>query len=264
MYIKKTMFMLVSALILSLMLISCKGEARMDKSKGVGKLLESIEYNAYEYNASRRMRYDEQNRIKGIVLLVNEYEVFSAMDITYHKDGSISVYDHETFYEVDFTRKGNTITIVENESTYPAEILTINKSGFITKRESLGEGDGGWRRTTNYQYQNGNPIKVTTETLMKGTDTKTEVIENFKFDDKISPFYSCNTPRWLLQFFGFSRNLGLKNNVVEYQNPNSNGGQPNIYNYEYDSYGYLYKSTASGTDDDGNECPTVTTYIYGE
>jgi len=173
------------------------------------KLAERI---AAPYSSSS-YEYDDQNRI------VKKHE-YGKMDvttttITYNGNDivkTVTVYKDDYSGEesiVDtknFTRNGNKIYT-------GSETITLNNDGYIIICE--------WEDNTyrHYSYHDGNVIKI--------TDTTGDYREDFyEYDNKVSPFYHCNTPKWYLVWSGIS--YGLVNNIIR-----------DNYKYEYDADGYI-------------------------
>ena len=78
--------------------------------------------------------------------------------------------------------------------------------------------DGGWIITNSYTWQNGNLTKTTENGEDEGV---------FTYDNKKSPFYYCQTPKWyLLWWIGFESENNRKTETW-------NGSTPSTYDYTY-------------------------------
>ena len=215
---KRLALSMIAILIISMALISCKGgkgQSRDTKSgdKGVVKLLKAIHHGE---GISTVFEYDDKNRIIKMATLYpwdedeNEIKTFS-----YHGDDLVG----------NFVRNGNVLT---SEGT----TLTLDNDGNIIKYAFERE-DGSGGETT-HQYSDGNLIK-STSTFSFGAST-----EECKYDDKKNP-YSCNTPKWVIQYYSFPfSSYGSKNNAVEfsYTYAISEDDGVAVYGFSYDEDGY--------------------------
>ena len=229
---------LITALICSAVFTSCN-------SKESRKLLECIaDENG---NCIQKFEYDEQNRIVKIHRHPDGELLPITKMITYG-DNSVTVeeiYRDNSKNTINFIRNGNTITRKEGQS----ETITVNKDGYIGKREGEREEEG-WSVT--YQYKDGNLIK-------NGSG-------NYEYDSKPSPFSNCNTPKWLLQLL-LSPTYASKNNLVKHNDSSSYDGKMSWrytykYKYEYDSDGFPVKVTKTFYGEEGDVVNTTTRYTY--
>ena len=143
----------------------------------------------------------------------------------------------------EYKREGN---VISSESV---ETFTLDKDGFIIDP---------------YYYKSANGNLIEWES---GGDMAAE----YKYDDKKSPFYNTNTPKWVMQYLlteylriqGYSQTTYLsKNNVIEEIESYSNGEVNSKYSqYEYDSDGFPIKRTKTGN---GNAEITTFTYRKGK
>jgi hypothetical protein len=231
---------------------SCKSRGSSDVT-----LLESI---TWEYDwmpgSMAKFEYDDKNRIVNIISYDDGGYYGSSQTITYSKDGSVKLADDVPYWEVNFVRKRNTITVscninAETNDVLP-ETLTVNKEGFIVKSERAGSGGGGWHEIKTWQYREDNLIKLTTATRWV-SDTDTHSVIEFTYDEKKSPFLNCNTPRWLLQFLYHAHGLGMgRNNIID------------GYDFEYDSDGFPTRRTDYTSDEHGVYTNIVTFTYRGE
>jgi hypothetical protein len=205
----------------------------------------------------RKFKYDEQYRIVEIYQYhyfngTTEQEHSTTTKITY-ADNLITA---EEFYysgskgnTVNFAINGNTVTVKQNNSQSPIT-LTLNNDGYIVRK-----GDDNWGHT--YQYQDGN--------LIKRDDGGIEIYNYKKYDSKKSPFYNCNSPKWLLQYLS-NFEYSSKNNVLESEYVYAGeyvgyGTDTSVYEYEYDSDGFPTKETIKTFKEDTEVGKTVTYFI---
>jgi hypothetical protein len=152
---------------------------------------------------------------------------------TYNSDGSVKIdlkYDgggEETSYSI----KGNTITKVRSTIMQDyVETLTVNEDGYIIKRRFHADGDGGNTSdgVITYQYKDGNIIQESCLTCGN------QSVAEYKYNDKKSPFYNSNTPKWLYETYN-------TNNVAEAR---FSGGGFITYTYKYDRDGFPISRTS--------------------
>jgi len=194
------------------------------KGGGDVKLLESI--TDENGNVQKRFEYDKQNRI---VKIDND-------TITY-ADNLITVGTQK------YVINGNTVTV-------DGSSFTIDKDGYFIKRE--GED---WALTL--EYRDGNLIKRSYEGELPSVDVMD------KYDDKKSPFFNCNSPKWLLyelRILDSYITFISKNNVLE-MNTQGDNNITRVYKYEYDGDGFPTKLTEEATDED-NTTRTITRFTY--
>jgi hypothetical protein len=234
---------IMAAVIFAVTFTSC------GKGGGDVKLLESITDDSGK--VQKKFEYDEQNRIVKMYSYDVGGNLSSTKTITYTDDLVMLKYasDGET---IKFVREGNTI---EADS----RTLTVNEGGYIV------EINGSYNSDI-YQYQDGNIIKITFENSAEGADMSNFTIDYKKYDDKKSPFFNSNTPKWLLQYliegdFYTSDNYTSKNNVLESEISSENTIE---YTYEYDSDGFPIKQTreVSGNNNYYETGTTITRYTY--
>jgi uncharacterized protein (TIGR02145 family) len=206
------------------------------------KLLASMTIKNSSESTTYKFEYDDKDRI--IKFLYGREKPIETSTFTYNINGSVKMegmlyYHDETPFKREFVRSGNKIAVIDN---LELDTITVNKDGYIDKsertRDNEGEGDGDpWVRT--YKYLGNNLVKLT----ITGHSSETSVVE-YKYDNKKSPFYHGNTPKWVLQhlFFLHWNDYGLDNNVIEID---YSGDSKSIYEYEYDSDGFPIKRTSS-------------------
>jgi hypothetical protein len=202
-----------------------------EKGEGAGseaKLLESI---IYDDGSSHKFEYDAQNRISKIYyyndgMQSTETLTYSGTDLVKLERGG-QIYASDAVV-VNFARKGNAITFRDSdEAGSDPKIMVLDKDGYIMIIES-----GPLKET--FQYKDGNLIK---STYSLGATTVTE----FKNDNKKSPFFHCNTPKWFLQYH-FRYSFGFSNNITEKRSDGINA-EVETRKYEYDSDGFPIKTT---------------------
>ena len=236
------------------------------------QLLETITNESGDYD---KYEYDEQNRINKISsyymgeLRTTETLTYSGNDLVktvkvWHDDmGGEEIYE--------FAKSGDIITIT---GAYEYT-LTLGKDGLPATMESESTwedektGASGFGSTfTNYQFQNGNLISVSstdTQDGKEGTIT-TEYSSSLKYDTNKSPFYNCQTPKWFI-LFRLGEDLASRNNVIEITRTVSDSSTGNTseetfeYEYEYDSAGFLSKYTYT-YEKDGGVGVNVIEYTY--
>jgi len=232
-----------------------------ENGNGVVKLLEKIrfydDFNDDDYWIE--FEYDDQNRITKVSWL----NVYMAM--TYSGDDLIKVTwsgeeNPDEFYEneLEFIKSGNTLTYTEGD--FSTTILTLNSDGYLTNflLEYKSDYDDDSSSETIYQYLEGNLIK-TIENY-----NEYEIVFEFGYDDKKSPFYYTQTPKWFLiwWFLVDDMDFGLKNNIIEIKYSGSDGIFIQKYEYEYDGDGFPTKRTRTYYNDGEQYASTVYfTYI---
>jgi len=92
-------------------------------------------------------------------------------------------------------------------------------------------------------YNTDDSVTVGSRTYSKNGNIVEEENSKVKYtyDDKKSPFFNTNTPKWLIQAELYSYGYGAKNNILQ-MNDDSEGDSEE-YEYEYDSEGFAIKQT---------------------
>jgi hypothetical protein len=201
---------------------------------GAVKLLESIVYGEVE---SAFFEYDNRNRI---VKMKHYYDgtLDFTRTITYNENeitAITDVGDSAQNGKVNFTRNGDAITANPDYSAIEAAsyICTVNKEGYPVKSE-VAYGDG--NEIIQYQYKGGNLIEVNGK-LYPGEEREMQWSAQYSYDNKKSPFYCVNTPKWFLQIYYGP--IGLHNNVTKgYTSHNIGRDERVTREYEYDSDGF--------------------------
>ena len=194
-----------------------------------------------------KFEYDNKNRIVKI----------GATTIAYKSNDLIRVEirdeDEANTDIIDFAINENTILAeyfqLERSEllSYRDYVMTVNKDGYIVKGTyyNCGNGDTTCRNPVGvdtYQYQGGNVTskrserEAYTDPYSGVTDEKRENVVEYKYDNKKSPFYNSNTPKWLMQYLSDVQyvlgTVASNNNVIE-----------EGLKYEYDSDGFPTKRT---------------------
>jgi hypothetical protein len=195
-----------------------------------------------------KFEYDKQNRIVKIHSTYN-YDYGSGRDTKMlHYSGNKLVKrtdEEDSESDENYVIEGDKIAI-SIPNYYDAE-LTVNKDGYIMKYSS----DNG---NISYHYQDGNLIKTIEDDFSNGEKVASYVNE-YKYDDKNSPFLNCKTPLWFLQYYfhhnanNFTADVGVK------------GRMKRTAVYEYDSEGFPNKQMMS-EENDGKTYTTTTTFTY--
>jgi len=216
-----------------------------EKVKLLTREVRDGEYITYEYDA--------QDRLTKRSFYWGNGELVESFTLIYDDNDLLSfVYDYserdsQTIY--DFIINGNTITIPGDADTESCTI-DLNADGYPAKFENE---SGSF--IINYEYQGGNLTKMSS--IEKGEGDSHQRSWEFRYDNKISPFYHCKTPKWFI--FYLLEELGSQNNVIEQTVPDANG--KGEYTYEFDSDGYPTKQTKKYRDD-YEEREWVTLYEY--
>jgi len=225
---KKVFFNLViAALVISAAsLTSCKKD---DDKNGNGngngtEKVQLIKTMTFDDGGLWNFEYDEKNRITTML----GGGGLRTLTFTYSGDDLVKLVAEDVIY--DFSKSGNTITIVGNwNGEINTSTIELNSDGYLIASGS-----------TAYQYSDGNLVAASND--------------KYKYDDKKSPFYDCKTPKWAL-VWRFMRgwnlcSFAIKNNVTEMCRSNENCSE---YTYDYDENGFSTKMYL-----DGNEYVTFT------
>ena len=199
-----------------------------------GRIVKLAYYSGDKFEYSRTITYDETNNSVWVESKPAEGEQeFADGEINYEKREQ-----NKIFYEL-----GNAWSL-----------MTINNAGYILT-DSNDWHRAGERHDYKYDYQDGKLTSKTSSVFIEN-ELQSEVVSNFNYDDKRSPFFSDETPIWLLQqlFEGF----GLKNNLIYI----SDNVVDVSYEYEFDSNGYPTKRTRI-LEHGGIVEYMVTNYDYG-
>ena len=201
-------------------------------------LLEEVQRDVIRYV----YEYDNQNRI----MKRSDYNnvgPYCVNTFNYNANGDLIELKKENpnnpadFSLVTFSKSGDKITIVEEGS--PLEEIELNLQGLIVKHTTLNDnGDGNWCKNISiFIWQNNN---ITKEELVfqwkEGEDEDSTSYRTITYthDDKKSPFYHCNTPKWFLRWWQYERDYCSENNIKteEWEGDES----------VFETYEYIYNS----------------------
>jgi hypothetical protein len=207
-------YLIIAAIAVSAAFTSCKkDDDKNNNDNDVVKLLETIVWKAGYWD---KYEYDGKNRISKRSVY-GDGKLYTTGTFTYSGDDLVKIAwaypDHPNYDDEEvFEKTGNTIKIDDGGN----ETLTLNNDGYLTKYVYEDEGDD-WSEEIEitFEYKDGNLTKSKWIYIEDGV--KEEEVEEYKYDDKKSPFLHCKTPKWYL-IFGFVGDdgfLGLKNNLTE-------------------------------------------------
>ena len=234
---------------------SCDKNEEVEEN-GKIQLLRAITYGVGSYD---KYEYDNQNRITKISKYRNydnlsvDGELVHTETFTYIGSDFVKFvrdYGNGITPPTEFSKNGDKIYITDKNSegkitaTYT---MDLDKNGYPTKVESLGVECSS--HTVAYQIQSSNMTKYSgVGTSCSGYPDKWNY--EYKYDNKKSPFYYCNTPRWCM--FSLYYENGSKNNIIKASY--SDGS----IKYEYDRAGFPTKRTIKHPHFD----ESVSEYIY--
>jgi hypothetical protein len=221
-----------------------------DDGKDRVQLLETLTDKKDGY--CKKFEYDGQNRLTTCSDYRPDGKLSDKLTLTYIENDLVKLVmerydengDHqpERNYTCEFTQSENTITVKETEGDdVGAMTLTLDSNGLPTKL------DKGGSEVLYYQNQNGNLVS------MSWMETSGEVSTFYKYDNKKSPSYCCETPKWCL----FILNTGMsgnRNNIIEH----ISGNHKSEYEYEYDAAGF----PAKWIEANNSQKYVVTEYTY--
>ena len=210
------------------------------------QLLKTIKYDGV--SSFYRYEYDTENRIEKISFcggygMENEI-LLSSQTFTYNEDDLVRVVEEKNGYPefgstTEFIKSGNKITMTKKYNNDEDDIIAtidLNNDGFLTKYEEIRENDS--QVVIIYQINGGNMTKYSYKSTWR--DEIYEFSIEYKYDNKKSQFYHCNTPKWYLMVTSDYGIDGSQNNVIE---QSWNGGEKSELKYEYDNSGYPIKCT---------------------
>jgi len=243
-----TKYLLIATIIFVLALISCTSKEQKKNtseattneqvsenktSTGGVKLVESIA----GVESTLKFEYDDEHRVVKVSYYYDDTNIPGDVIVfTYNNDGGIESNTIVGSLSIlSYAKNGSVITQHDDYGSYSH---TIDSDGNITETET--KYDSGNTENVYYHYKNGNLIRMN----MDGG------YEEYKHDDKHTPFANCNGPRWFR--FGKSH----RNNIVEHIFTPE--GDPLHVIYEYDKDGFPTKSFI--TFESGETA--ITTYTY--
>ena len=179
-----------------------------------------------------KFEYDEQSRITKIIYYESSGELFFTQTLTYNSEGELILAKSESPSnsasdgQKTFVKSGNKIRISGSE------IFELNSQGLpISQMYSDLYRSG----ILTFEYLDGNMSKMTDY----GRPTR---ITTYTYDNKKSPFYNCNSPKWVLVWGWLFWRVDLRNNKIT---ENMDVGVMTSYTYTYDDAGYALTSKAS-------------------
>ena len=184
--------------------------------------------------------YDNQNRI----IKCTEYGANGKSRwisvYTYNTQGDLVQYD-DNENKIEFTKKGNKITFVDDEGGYTE--IELDDQGFPVK--STYKWGNWYKSTTIYTWQNMNLTGIKIE------DEWGKHFETFSYtytyDNKKAPFFHCKTPKWFLSCEGYD--------IMNNKKTRSEETLYVSYEYTYNNEGFPI------TEKESNSSITYT-YIY--
>ncbi|MCL2261338.1 MAG: hypothetical protein FWC15_08320 [Fibromonadales bacterium] len=222
------------------------------QNKGDIKLLESI---SNDDNVIMSFEYDDKNRIKKMV------DYYGESQFTYILGNLTSLSAEDAGGYITADNYGNNTISVHNGmscSNTSNHSIDLNKSGYIIKDSYYSyHCDDSFRQSIpstvkTYQYKGDNTVKVKYD--------KRDIYMEYKYDNKKSPFFYNNTPKWFLQLYFANEDLGLNNNITEIIHKR---GKDTLavkkYTYKYDSDGFPTERTAIKKETSYSEYDTTVT-----
>jgi len=228
-----------------------------DKSNENGniKLLETM---IYGDDAYYKYEYDNKNRITRMSFYRDE-NLIRSHKLKYSGNNLIRMeYENSDNPEgnaiVNFVRKKNSISFGDSEISYRLE---LNRDGTIATWEQIV--GNSYSNVLIYHYKNGNIVKI----MHSGEGVEVDDVEDlgvaaYIYDNKKSPFYYCQTPKWFLMFIS-ENEFGNRNNTKHF---NWFWGDTIEFQYEYDSDGFPITCTKSRTSKGEGKTVTQIEYIY--
>jgi len=228
---------------------------KFEENDGV-KLLKTIKS---EYGSLTMFEYDDINRIEKMLVYENE-ELMGTYTISYSGNDLVS---YSLSYDDDFSdywgdvpgmsvqRRGNTIHVNEGGIKHT---ITVNDEEYIIEFKT--EHPMAGVLVKNYQYIDDKLIKIKEENMVR----------EINYDDKKSPLYNCNTPKWFKQYLLFD--FAFKNNVTSWKIVEGTTDHQFEYEneYMYDSDGFPTKQTKTEKtmydNEDGYVSVKITTFTY--
>jgi len=254
-------YLVIAPLAVSAVFISCS-KSVSDEDFGEVQLPKTIINTGPRYYDRYEYKYDSQNRITKVLMYYN-HELFlpeavlrETHTFTYIGDDFVKVVEERTNSgtgTVEISKNGNKVNVTRKYSSgeiqYTAT-MDLNNDGYPTKRESsFTFGTNNWQVET-YQFRNGNLMK---SSVLRGNGPNSN--SEYTYDNKKSPFFYCETPKWvmfnLFLYYDINKNNLIRNYWGEGKTDYTE------YKYEYTD-GLPVKRTmkyASGEE-------YVTEYIY--
>jgi len=224
------------------------------------KLLETVTYDVGVYD---KFEYDNLNRLAKITGYYNNTEVGFTNTFTYDGDDLVQVlYNNSGDFDFfEFTKNGSQITQKHTDQIGDVYITTIvlDGNGLPEKREGEASGEHGVIFVENYEYQNGNLMRMTVIRKNSEGVTTSEDNTTYQYDNKKAPFSFCKTPKWYMLINW--NNYSVRNNKTE---KTYSDGSKDVFTYEFDSAGYPTKRTDTFYNSNGEKVGDawVETFTY--
>jgi hypothetical protein len=224
-----------------------KTEAESVSSGSEAKLVEKITKSDGTYET---YEYDAQNRIEKISMYKKDGTT-SSETITYDGNDLVKYVDGATEYITTKDKNEITLHTKAHKAGDFMGMYTLNDDGYPSEIAN------GWEQSECYpshlKYQDGN---LTEEIYYGDYEEYHEFL--YRVDNKKSPFYHCETPKWF-KFWRLQRAWVGNNNVIEVNATRHNYDYDSettipteegkdIYSYEYDSADYPTKCTVKYPD----------------
>ena len=158
-----------------------------------------------------KYEYDARNRIAQIQWFNEKGEVEGAEIYTYFDDNDLVFVRYSNGETLSFEQSGNRIYKVKG--TERSFYYSLDEQGLITAKHSRSSrSEHAFSSVFAYEYKGGNLVKTVSEQNFAYPDESFSIKDTatFVYDDKKSPFYYCQTPKWFLTING----MDIKNNLI--------------------------------------------------
>jgi len=215
-------YLLIAIFAISAVFTACKPD---DDENGNEKVQLVKTITTYDTYGSLDFEYDKKNRITAVYLRRGEMPTFPYFQFFYTGNDLVKciAYSDGSYYICEFSKKGNEITVFN--SFMPECIIKLNDDGYPLNFYDI-----------TFQYLNSNMVSAKDDNSNYSW---------YKYDNNKSPFWHCETPKWVsifisATFFSFQPEffVSFKNNITEhYSNINSSEHTCEL-SYEYDDNGF--------------------------
>jgi len=216
---KKFFLPIAAVLVITATFLSCQ------KDNEDGNKVKLLKFARYNHSGTfTRYDYDTQHRLTTI----SQYfynELSSTLTLTYSGNDLVGFGDY-TLTMVDFTQSSYKFTFSNGIKTF---IYDLNSDGTLAKISSD-------NLETNFQYQNGNLTKITSEWSNEQIGFA-KTTNEYTYDSRNSPFLNCKTPKWWLIGVLCDYQSCINNITGDAWTSNELSGTT-VYTYEYDNEGY--------------------------
>jgi len=196
------------------------------------QLLETVSINGILH---LQFDYDSQRRIAQIRWFAENGELGGAEIFTYNDAGNLISIAYSNGETKSFEKAGN--RIYRENSKEKLSYFELDEQGRITAEysQSSRSDEYSFSSVSEYEYRDGNLIKVVSEQNYAYPDEALAIkdVSAYVYDDKKSPFFHCETPKWLLKTLG----MDIKNNMLSYNSESVR------YSYTYDNSGFALTRT---------------------